>query len=136
MDHDNVRFDILRYAWPYRDQKQAPRICFQMTWRIRLNVLGYVFISLVTLLLLGFGLMLVEISINRAFLEWLISLSPKIPNLLISVGIHDSYQLLPLGAEIILLTLLIFIPNVIFNYDGCAARLICKKTESLAKQAK
>jgi hypothetical protein len=41
-----------------------------------------------------------------------------------------------LRAEIMLLSLFFFIPNVIFNYDCYAARLICKKTESLAKQAK
>jgi hypothetical protein len=40
-----------------------------------------------------------------------------------------------LGAKIIPLPLLFFILNVIFFYDGYAALLICKKTESLAKQA-
>ncbi|SRR6266436_3110140 len=91
-------------------------------------------ISLVTTLSFFFGLTVVWISLlNPAFLEWL---SPQLPKLLISFGIHPSNQLLVSGAEIILFTLLIFIPNVIFNYDGYAARLICKKTESLAKQAK
>jgi hypothetical protein len=142
-DHENVRFgrylrniDLLRYAWLYRDQTQAPHRCFRMTWRIRLNVLWYLSVSWVTLLLFCFGLMLVWISLIPAFLELLISLSPQLPKLLISFGIHSSNQLLVPGAEIMLFTLLIFIPNVIFNYDCYAARLICKKTESLAKQAK
>jgi hypothetical protein len=139
--HENVRFgrylrniDVLRFAWFYRDQTQAPRICFRMTWRIRLNVLWYLSVSWVTILLFCFGFTLVYISLlNPAFLEW--SLSPQLPKLLISFGIHSRNQLLVSGAEIMLFTLLIFIPNVIFNYDGYAARLICKKTESLAKQA-
>jgi hypothetical protein len=79
--------------------------------------------------------MLVQFSFNPLFLKWLISLSPQLPKLLTSFGIHSSDQLLALGAKIIPLPLLFFILNVIFFYDGYAALLICKKTESLAKQA-
>ena len=53
--------------------------------------------------------------------------------LLNSFGIHsDQLRLLE---AVIILSLLVFILNVIFNYGGYAAFLICKKTESPAKQA-
>jgi len=133
MDHDNVRINDLRYAWPYRDQKQVPRICFQMTLPIWLNVVWYFFSGWVLLLLILIGLFFVQISLNGPFFEWLISLSPKIPNLLISFGIHNSHQLLRLGAKIIPAPLVLFILNLFFNYGGNATRLICKKTKSLAK---
>ena len=91
-------------------------------------------ISLVTTLSFFFGLTVVWISLlNPAFLEWL---SPQLPKLLISFGIQSREQLLVLGAENTLFMLLIFIWNVIFNFNGYAAHLICKKTESLAKQPK
>jgi hypothetical protein len=140
--HENVRFgrylrniDVLRFAWFYRDQTQAPHICFRMTWPIHRDVLWYFSIFWVMILLIFIGFTLVQISLNGPFLKWLISLSPKIPNLLISFGIHNSHQLLRLGAKIIPLPLVFLILNWIFNYDGYAAQLICKKTESLAKQA-
>lgn len=87
----------------------------------------------VLLLLLLIGLLFVQISLNGPFLTWLISLSPKIPKLLISFGIHNSHQLLRLGAKIIPVPLVLLILNVVFNYGGNATRLICKKTKSLAK---
>lgn len=134
MDHENVRINDLRYAWPYRDQKQAPRISFQMTLPIWLNVAWYFFSCWVLLLLIFIGLLFVQISLNVPFLAWLISLSPEIPKLLISFGIHNSHQLLRLGAKIIPVPLVLLILNAVFNYGGNATRLICKKTKSLAKE--
>ena len=104
--YDNVRMVDLRNAWFYRDQTQAPHVYFRMTWPVRLSAFGYRFLVFVTTPLCVFGTKL----------------------LLNSFGIHsDQLRLLE---AVIILSLLVFILNVIFNYGGYAAFLICKKTES------
>ena len=85
--------------------------------------------------LLGFGLLLVQISVNPLVLHWLISRFRHLPKLLISFGIHSRDQLLIPGVSNIALALIILILNRIFNYDGYPASLICKKTKKLATQA-
>jgi hypothetical protein len=108
-NHDNVRMEDLCKAWSYRDQRHP--VYFQMTMRVRLSAYGYLFLVFVTTPLWAFGIML----------------------LINSFGAH-SYQLRLLEAVITILSLLVFILNVIFNYGGYAAFLICKKTETPAKQ--
>jgi hypothetical protein len=108
-DHNNVHMVDLCKAWSYRDQTQP--VYFRMTRRVRLSSYGYRFLVFVTTPLWAFGIIL-----------WLNSF-----------GTH-SYQLRLLGAVIGIPSLFVFILNVIFNYGGHAAFLICKKTESRSKQ--
>jgi len=136
MDHEDVRLNLLRYAWPYRDQRKAPCVSFRMTLSIRWNVLLYVAICWGTLLLFCLGFTLVQISLNPLVIQWLISVIPQLPKLLVSLGIRASNQLLALGALIMAFTLFPFILNVVWNYDGYAAHLIRKKTESRKRRSR
>jgi hypothetical protein len=135
MSHQNVSLSLLRYAWLYRDQTQAPPICFRLTWRICLSSIGYLAVLWVTLLFLLLGFTLMQFTLAPVIL-WLISLNPQLPKLLNSFGIYSSAQLLVPGLEIMSGALVILILNALFNYDGYAAYLLWKKTKPIAKQAK
>jgi hypothetical protein len=102
-----------------------------MGWRIFFSSFWYVLINFVTLLPSFLVLTLVQIYLNPLLLKSLISLSGQ-SKLLTSMGIyfHSLSQLL-VWVGILLWFFSLFILNVMFNYDGYAARLICKKTKPL-----
>jgi hypothetical protein len=118
-DHKSVTLDLLSRAWFYRDQTDASQIRFQMMPRIFWQNIEYILILLITIPSAMFGFMLMVIS-------WLNSMGLQLPKWLISFGIHGD-QLFALGAGIMLLALVYLIPNVIFNFDGIAARQVCEK---------
>jgi hypothetical protein len=96
---------------------------------LRASAFWYSAIALLLILFLLLGLMLFQFSLAPDILKWLFSLSPQLPKLLSSFSIHSSTQLLVPGLVIMLVALIMLILNAVLNYDGYAARLICKKTK-------
>jgi hypothetical protein len=137
MDHENIPLSLLRYAWPYRDSKQASRVCFRMTWRIGVSAFFYSIVCMGLTLVTLFGAFLVWLSfLVPPALALEFSLIPQLQQFLLFLGVQHGEQLRPLGLWIIPSPLAILILTVVFYYDGYAAFRICRKTESHAKQNK
>lgn len=120
----SLRF--LRSAWPYRDKKQAPHICFRMTPQIRLDYWCYNLLLHFWLLLMLFGNLLICIGFIASCL---MSLKiPHLPDWLKWFEVSNSSQALKLGYTITPLAVLGFLIILFISYPVYAAREIAKRT--------
>jgi hypothetical protein len=102
----NVPLDTLRRAWPYRDERKAPSVRFQMTADLCVLKTGYYVLASCLSFLIAVS----------------VAVAARVPS---SAG-----QLYPVGA---VLLLLFFLHVHIVNRDLLAALRLCKKTKSITK---
>ena len=129
-EQDKVGVDLLRLAWPYRDQ-EVVLVRFRMTWRSWLRRVAYTCVSLTSGLSVFFGYMLVLLSLNHPTIGWLLSLIPQLSGLLSSLDLQSWGRVAVLRAQLVFIGLSVFIPNEFFNYGLPASWRICKQLKAV-----